>query len=207
MTGRQGFAGQADSHGKNVQWLRAGLKNREPEELARLSGAVLKENAEGTRYLQLDYWERKISIGLPDFVVAGVDEETEALILHYLHTADGTERGGRWLSLAELPDGAFYRQAYQGYSGDKLAFELQNDMEALQRAAVQLSGKEEEFGDLSFSFDVLPRMSLLLVYHYGDDEFPAAAQVLFSDSTSHCLPTDICAYLGRLLVDRILESR
>jgi len=203
------YNGQAASHGKAVTVLREELVRRDPVLLARNTGARMKDE----RCFLVTCWDRELSVSFPDFTVVDaenggpVDERTAQLVIHYFYTADGTEGGGKWVSLAELPDGAFYRQAYQGYSGNHLAMELQNDLKTLQRASVEIGGKPEEFGDLSYSFTVLPCLSLLLVYWRGDEEFPPSAQVLFSDSASHYLPTDICAALGRQLVDRLLEAR
>jgi hypothetical protein len=199
---------QADSHGKSVEVLREELKGRDIDVLTRHSGAV----PDG-EFCSITYWGSELRVMFHGFrVVDGttgdsVDEKTEQLIIHYLHTADGTEEGSGWVSLAELPDGAFYRQAYQGYTGDHLALELQNDLEELERACREIGGKPEELGDVSYSFRALPRLSLLMVYWRGDDEFPPSAQVHFSDTASHYLPTDICASLGRNLVERLLERR
>lgn len=202
---------QADSHGRDLGSLRADLKNRNPDRLTEYTGAQSEKDA--GRSFFITYWDSELTVSFPDFKVTHaqtgsvVDEGVETVLIHYFHTADGTEKGDGWVSLAELPDGAFYRNAYQGYSGDHLALKIQNDLELLKNLGQRLGGKLEEFGDLSFSFYVLPRIDLLVVYHRGDDEFPPSAQVLFSGSASHYLPTDIYAYLGRHLVVRILEAR
>jgi hypothetical protein len=202
---------QADSHGRDLGSLRADLKNRDPDRLAAYTGARSEEDA--GRSFFITYWDSELKVSFPDFTVTHAktdlvaDERVETILLHYFHTADGTEKGDGWVSLAELPDGAFYRNAYQGYSGDYLASEIQNDLESFKGFGQRLGGKPEEFGDLSFSFYVLPRIDLLVVYHRGDDEFPPSTHFLFSLSPSHYLPTDIYAYLGRHLVVRILEAR
>jgi hypothetical protein len=162
--------------------------------------------------LVISYWGQELVVRFPDITMihgdgaTAVDQKTEQLMVHYLHTADGTEGSGKWVSLAELPDGSFYRNAYQGYSGDHLALKIGDDLDYLKSAAITLGGNPENYGDLSYSFKPLPRLCLLLVYWRRDDEFPPSAQVHFSDSAPHCLPTDMCASLGRLLVDRLLEA-
>jgi hypothetical protein len=202
---------QPSSHGKSVDLLRNELRPRDPAMLARNTGAQLEDGDEES--LLITYWDRTLRIGVPEFTISDaergvpVDEKTDQLIIHYFHTADGTGGKDTWVSLAELPDGAFYRMAYQGYSGDYLALELQNDLACLHKVSLEIGGRPEAFGDVSYSFRVLPRLSLLVVYWKGDEEFPPSAQVLFSDTARHYLPTDICAYLGRLLVDRLLDAR
>ena len=201
---------QAKSHGRDLESLRADLKNRDPHHLAENTGArYVGEDSS----LFITYWDMQLKISFPDFTVVhagagmSVDEPVETVLIHYMHTADGSDKGETWVSLAELPDGSFYRQAYQGYSGNYLSSIVQNDLESLKNACRGLGGKPESYGDISYSFYVLPRIDLLLVYHRGDDEFPPSAQVLFSSSASHFLPTDIFAYLGRHLVVTVLEVR
>jgi len=202
---------QADSHGRDLESLRTDLKNRDPNQLVVYTGARHVEEEDSS--FSIAYWDMELKVSFPDFTVVHadtglkVDEKVEIVLIHYIHTADGTEKGEKWVSLADLPDGAFYRNAYQGYSGDHLASIVQNNLDSLNKACRKLSGKSENYGDLSYSFHVLPRIDLLLVYHRGDDEFPPSAQVLFSSSASHYLPTDIYAYLGRHLVVRVLEAR
>lgn len=202
---------QADSHGRDLESLRADLKNRDPNRLTEYTGALIVEEEDS--FIFITYWDMKLKVSFHDFTIVHadtgvrVDERVETVLIHYIHTADGAEKGKKWVSLAELPDGAFYRNAYQGYSGDHLASIVQNNLDSLNKACRKLRGEPENYGDFSYSFHVLPRIDLLLVYHRGDDEFPPSAQVLFSSSASHYLPTDIYAYLGSHLVVRILEVR
>ena len=201
---------QAHSHGKDLASLRSDLKSRDPFRLAENSGArfVEKDSA-----FFISYWNVQLRIGFPDFSVlhAGtrehVDEGVETVLIHYMHTADGVEKGHNWVSLSDLPDGSFYRHAFQGYSGNYLASIVQNDQDSLEKACRTLGGNPEGYGDLSFSFHVLPRIDLLLVYHRGDDEFDPSAQVLFSSSAGNFLPTDLHAFLGRQLVLAVLNAR
>jgi hypothetical protein len=51
----------------------------------------------------------------------------------------------------------------------------------------------------------LPRLSILVAYWSGDEDFPTSVQVLFESSTPHYLPTDVCAYLGSSLTRMLLK--
>jgi hypothetical protein len=201
---------QAKSHGRDLASLRAELRNRDPRQIAEQAGARFFERESA---LYMSFWGVELRVDFPEFTVSHgetrerTDDATEKVIIHYFHTADGSERGDDWVSLADLPNGSFYRHAYQGYSGDYLASLVQNDLDSLAHACRELGGRPESFGDLAYSFHVLPRIDLLLVYHRGDDEFPPSAQALFSSSASHFLPTDLYAHLGRQLVLKILEVR
>ncbi len=129
-----------------------------------------------------------------------------ALLLYYFKTADGVPLSGRWVSFADLPDGRFYNQAFQGYSGAELARAFQADLPAFERAALSLGGEPAGLGDASFSFQALPRAPLCAVYWRGDEEFPNSAQLLFDASASHYLTTNSYAVLGSTLTRRLIAA-
>ncbi len=134
---------------------------------------------------------------------------TQAMLLYYFHTADGTPLAGRWISFADLPDGRFYNQAFQGYTGGELQRHFKNDTEALGQAALRSSGSllPGAPGNLAFRFQALPRLPLILVIWEGDEDFPASYQFLFDAATAHYLPTDACAILGSTLTGRLKKRR
>ncbi|MGQ9616549.1 MAG: DUF3786 domain-containing protein [Spirochaetota bacterium] len=201
---------ESRAHRDAVIRLKEELRKREPEEIARRSGAPYREEGEGKGYFQMILFGEKIIVTYPEFDVLEADTENRAserfcaIVLHYLHKAEGSPEEGRWVSLAELPDGQFYRQAYQGYSGNRLMKIFGNDLGRFEKAATAAGGEKEEIGDASYSFRVLPRIPLLAVYWRGDEEFGPSCQILFDASVSHYLLTDMCAFLGSVLADRIL---
>jgi hypothetical protein len=187
---------------------RATLRETKPSKLVLRSGC--EQDADGD--FRLSFFWREYTISSDAFSVRRADTGEEmpsfiqSLILTYLATADGTTPSSRWIGFRELPDGMFYAQAFQGYSGGRLMRELQGGVDAFRRAAERLGGKPLSMGDAGYTFAVLPRVHLALVYWEGDEEFPSQARVLFEDSASHYLPTDGLAILGSQLVGKILKA-
>ena len=132
-------------------------------------------------------------------------EDLRILLLDYLRRGDGSTPTGKWIGYQELPDGAFYRNAFQGYSGDQLVRDL-GDVEAFRRVARSLDGEPLEMGDAGFAFRVLPKAPLAVVWWEGDDEFPANATVLFDEIAARYLPTDGLAILGRILCRALVKA-
>lgn len=128
------------------------------------------------------------------------------LLAHYFRTADGTPLSGHWVSLRELPGGLMYEAAFQGYSGSELARWLGPDFARLREIAPRLGAKPLDFGDYSFRLDVLPRVPIAVVCDEGDEEFPAAARLLFDAAAQHYLPTDALATLGGRLARLLLQA-
>jgi len=157
------------------------------------------------------FWQEYVISG-EDFCARRADTGDEvfsffqSLILTYLATADGTTPSSRWIGFRDLPDGMFYVQAFQGYTGDRLVRELPGGIEAFRRAAEKLGGEPLEIGSAGYSFTILPRVHLALVYWEGDEEFPSQARVLFEDTAARYMCTDGLAILGSQLVGRLLKA-
>jgi hypothetical protein len=190
-----------------VEEARTTLRGVRPGKLVLRSGC--EQDGDGDFRLTF-FWQEYVISG-DDFTVRRADtgEEpssfTQSLILTYLATADGTTPSSRWIGFRELPDGMFYVQAFQGYSGGRLVRELQGGIEAFRRTAEALGGEPLAVGDAGYVFTVLPRVHLALVYWEGDEEFLSQARVLFEDTSAQYMPTDGLAILGSQLVGRILK--
>jgi len=182
-----------------IEAARRELFEQDPHELARRGGLIHRDEALDLPLLGTTYtidWPG-LAIALPDG--SPCPEELTILVLDYLRRADGSLPSGEWIGFQELPDGSFYRQAFQGYSGDRLAADLAADIDRFRRAADALGGEPLSIGDAGYAFRVLPHVPLAVVWWDGDDEFPANATVLFDRDAGAYLPTDGLAILGRML--------
>jgi hypothetical protein len=127
-----------------------------------------------------------------------------ALLLYYFSVADGAPLSDRWISFSELPDGKFYNQAFQGYTGQRLVQVFKNNRQSFELAAARQDGRRLSHGDVGFMFQALPRIPLMVAYWQGDEDFPSNFQILFDASASHYLPTDAYAILGSTLTRRLV---
>ncbi|MCL5958099.1 MAG: DUF3786 domain-containing protein [Chloroflexi bacterium] len=186
------------------------LRTRDPRQLALRTGV---EYNEGESYFWLQIFGTDYAVSFPELIAreAATDHHVgsdwvQGLVVHYFRTADGTPLTGKWIAFRELPGGRNYSQAFQGYTGNKLVRALQNDVESFRFSALKFRGKTESMGDAAFSFQLLPRVSLAVVYWLGDDEFPPTSNFLFDSSASHYLPTDGLAVLGGRLCNLLLRG-
>jgi len=188
--------------------LREELRPRDPRAMAYKCGMEFGDGVLCARF----YGEPYV-ISFPDLVarVAATNQvcglNRTAMFLYYLQTADGAPLAGKWIAFRDLPGGMFYHQAYQGYSGNRLAKAIDNRIGVFERAAKNLGGMKLDLGDAAFAFDALPRVRVAAVYYAGDEDFPATANVLFDESASHYLPTDALAGVGSALVDRLTGAK
>ena len=191
-----------------MELAQAALRRQDADAITRRSGC--QRDADGD--LRLTFLGKEYVISPLDFRVRRTPGEEEpssflgSLILTYLANADGTPPSGRWIGFRDLPDAMFYVQAFQGYSGGRLARELPGGVQGFRRAAESLRGQPLELGSASYAFEVLPRLQLAVAYWEGDEEFPAQAQILFDQSASRYMTTDGLAILGSQLVGQLLRA-
>ncbi len=201
---------------RRLNELRAALADKPPEWVARAIGASYTERgaqAVASGQIDLSLWNRAIRITWPEWVAYPQGEDQplsdfdQALLLYHLNVADGAPLSGEWIAFSDLPDGRFYNQAFQGYTGKELARAFRDDRAAFEHAAQALGGQPHPLGDAAFIFEVLPRVPLLVVYWRGDEDLPSTCQVLFDAAASHYLPTDAYAILGSILTRRLISKR
>jgi len=195
----------AESMLRPIDELGQALRRREPMGLALRAGCEFDGHA-----LLLDYWRQPVRLSWPELAAVRASDSKpcstfdQAMLLYYLDCADGAPLAGEWIGYRELPDGAFYHQAYQGYSGNRLAQAFGNQPEAFAPAALAQGGEPiSGLGTTAFAFQPLPRIRLAAVLWPGDDEFAARGAVLFDAASSHYMTTDGLALLGGGLAGRL----
>jgi hypothetical protein len=177
-------------------------------EVADRSGATIDHDGN----LRVEFLRREYAIDHAEWTVKRADDGAvppsimQSLILTYLYTADGTTPVDRWVSFRELPNGLFYAQAFQGYTGDELIRHLAGDVAAFKQASKKLGGAALAIGDAGYAFQVLPRIKLAVTMWAGDDEFPSHAQVLLQETAPQYLITDGLAIVGSLLIGQIVKA-
>jgi len=202
-----------DRFTRRVNELKEDLSQKKPSYLAAAASAEFHPRDSDKGEFNLLLWGNEVCLSYPDFCAH--DRRTGNLLiqmdlvmlLYYFNTADGTAKTGRWISFSELPDGKFYNQAFQGYTGQHLVRSFRDDMATFEYAATSLGGTPFPLGSASFTFKVLPLVSLLVVFWQGDEDFPSSFQILFDASSSHYLPTDAYAILGSMLTSRLIKAK
>jgi hypothetical protein len=191
-----------------VQEAQAKLRASDRVMVAQRSGATIDQSGN----LRVAFLQREYVIDHTAWTVQRAGDGVappalmQSLILTYLYTADGTPPVDRWVGFRELPNGLFYAQAFQGYTGAALVRELKGDVAAFKRASEKLQGAALAIGDTGYVFPVLPHLKLAAVMWTGDDEFPPQAHVLFQESAPHYLVTEGLAIVGSLLIGQIVKA-
>lgn len=198
--------------GDRVDEIRAKLKEKKPETLASRTGAIYKPETEGGEF-RLPFWGREVVIRFPEFTGVYADSGEPintfdlTMLAYYFDIAEGAPITGEWIAFNQIPGGMFYAQAFQGYSGDALSKVFGNDSEAFIDANEKLGGRREFFGNLAYSYQVLPRVPIMVVCWLGDEDFPSSYRFLFDSNAHRQLVTDAYAILGSNLTRRLIRAQ
>ncbi len=195
----------------------AALRDMVPQLVAYRSGVVYQASGIGAGGMEtgefiLPFWDEEYAIKWPEGKVRELSSRrsplitTQILLLHYLITADGIPLADRWIAFREFPDGLIYDGAFQARSGDRIAAAFGHDKERFIRAGHALGGVRLTYGDASFMFRLLPRLPVAVILHLADEEFLAAASVLFDATAEHYLDIEDLAVLGGIVASRLIKA-
>lgn len=193
---------------RRLDELRTELHTCQPQVVADRCGGTYQDEA-----IYFEYWGQRISIPWfslePEFVDQGTPCSTfdRAMLMYYLHTAKGVDLADQWIAFRELPGGAFYHQAFQGYSGNRVARRFGEQPEDFEHAAQKLGGlRLPTLAPFAYAFQPLPRLRLAAALWPGDEDFAARASILFDAAADQYLTTDGLALMGAGLAGRLLHS-
>lgn len=186
--------------------MQAKLRNIPIESLIEHTG-IIEENGR----LFIDVFFKKYEIVLDNFDI--LDDAgkplyiiLKSIVLKYLTMSDGILPSGNLISFRELPGGSNYCHAFQGYAPDRLSTHFKEDIHRLHQVCLKISGRPINLADLSFEFDVFPRIKVVLAYYLGEETFPSQASLLFDSNVDHYMVTAGMASIGYHLVDIIIKN-
>jgi hypothetical protein len=193
------------------------LKGRDAAELARECGgrprgAVVEVDCLG-RTLAVDVGAGEVRVVTEDGGPVGdspAADSLAAVAARYVMLARGLpDDPGPDVGFADWPDARNYAGPFKGRALGALVGVFGRDAEAFARAAEGLGGEAVEIdasGAVAFRLRVFPLVTVTVILHPGDDEFPADGQMLFPRGLFEAFaPDDVVAY-GEL-VSRALRGR
>jgi hypothetical protein len=189
-----------------IKRMQEKLRNIPKAQLIENSG-VIEENGR----LLIDIFFQKYAIDPDNFDIIDATGDPlyvmlKSIVLTYLTLSDGILPSGNLISFRELPDGSNYCHAFQGYAPDRLSKHFNEDIHRLHQVCLEIGGRPIDLADLSFEFDVFPRLKIVIAYFIGEDSFPSRASLLFDSNVNHYMVTAGIASIGYHLVDIIIKN-
>lgn len=199
-----------DDYNQAAALARGRLSERNPDLVARFSGADMVRDKEGETAFSLLFLNQALRITWPDMKVLSektaeeIPIQQQVLILHYLHGAwasSGAEPAGEWISFQEVPDGRFYIDAFQRRAKNPLVQTFGQKPQLMIKLAGQAYGALPfDQGDASALVRPLPRIPMALILWEGDEDFPPEGNILFDRTIIELLSAEDIAWLAGTVV-------
>ena len=150
---------------------------------------------------------RPVTVSWPDMVSRFADDgaetasNTRILLARLLLEGALVPSAGQMLAYTDMPWGNVYAQQFRGRCILRMAGTYGSDLPGFAAACARVSGAAAQSGDASFDLPFLPELTVRLILWEGDEEFPAAAQILFSDNFSSAFSAEDIAVVGDVLLN------
>ena len=117
--------------------------------------------------------------------------ELELLLIFYLLEAKDIPLSGKWVNEFSLRGGALFFRGPHAIRNQALAGLYGYDINEFKQACTKLCGQSVQMGDVAYRFQILPRIPVLVVLWFGDEEFEPAAKLLMDATLDQHLPLDV----------------
>ncbi len=190
--------------------LAAQLGRLDPGEVAARSGAVW----DGGR-LRLPFFDRAFLISFPHLSIteesaSGGEEPSpwlKLLLGRYLASARELPFSDAYLSFRQLPESAALQGGFAAVVAEPLQRLFGHDLYGFRQACRRRGGQPvPDMGDAAFQFLALPRIMLLVILFVGEEDLPAAVNILFDASSQHHLGAEDLFILGEYLSATLREE-
>ena len=123
-----------------------------------------------------------LKAGQGDGDASSLTEYERILLACLLLEGTVTPASGSYISYAEIPNGTTYYQAYKRRCLDRFVKRFGADVEGFKRASSRIGGVAISEGDVAYEIEFVNGVFVRLILWEGDDEYPANAQITYSDN-------------------------
>ena len=139
----------------------------------------------------------------PDFADEGWTDKDRILALRFL--LDGKRPGAAvgFLTYRELPWGETYDRQFHARCIARLAGTYGTRAKAFSDACVRLGGRPVGKTGTGYAVEFMPGLTVQLLLWEADEDFPASAQILFSDNFPAAFSAEDCVYVCEYILKRL----
>lgn len=192
--------------GKPLEHYTALFAAADPAEIERRTGFAYTDGA-----FELTLLSRPVRVRWPGMEAEFSDSgkalcpASRILLGRFLLEGALVPSSGKFKAYAELPWGSVYNAQFTGRCIRRLAASYGSDLERFAAACEGLSGKKTDGADAAYELAFLPGLIIRLSLWEGDDEFPASAQILFSDNFPAAFTAEDIAVAGDITLNALKD--
>ncbi len=120
-----------------------------------------------------------------------ITTELGLLLIFYLLEAKDIPLSGKWVNEFSLRGGALFFRGPHAIRNQSIAGRFGYDIDGFKKVCSKLCGQPVQMGDVAYRFQILPRIPVLVVLWFGDEEFEPAAKLLMDATLDQHLPLDV----------------
>ena len=173
-----------------------------PEEMSASSHVPYAEGK-----FRLTLLSRPVSVSWPEMETHYEDDgsatasNVRILLARLIMEGTIVAAGGKMLAYTDMPWGNVYAQQFRGRCILRLAGTYGSNIAGFISACEAMGGIKAASGDVSYDLPFLPGLTVRLILWEGDDEFPAQAQILFSDNFPSAFQAEDNAVTGDIILN------
>lgn len=190
--------------GKPIEQYQAQFAASDPKILSEKSGIMF----DGEKFV-LSLMNREVYISYPSMEVTFADNGAEAadytriLLSRLVMEGCVVPAKGEMLAYTDMPWGNVYAVQFRGRCIMRLAGTYGHNIQGFRDGCEKLGFIKASAGDVSYDVPLLEGLTVRLIMWEGDDEFPAAAQILFSDNFPAAFTAEDMAVVGDVILNAL----
>lgn len=111
--------------------------------------------------------------------------------IHYLLKVKQLEKSNDWISEKDIPGGPTFFRGPHEIPTTLISNRFRNDIIDFKRICERLNGIPLNMADAAYQFEITPRIPVAVLYWIGDEDFPAESKLLYDDTITEHLASDI----------------
>ncbi len=162
---------------------------------------------------EIPFFDEVITLKVPAFTftsskAGSVNLVTRIILLHYLLAASGEQLKAveERIPYEDVPGCGNYLPVFERRALKPLQTAFGHDRYLFLDAGILLGGRQESFGDASFTVHAFPMVPITVILWEGDEEFPPSARMLFDPSIPGYLPLEDIVVVAKLAATRIMKA-
>ena len=185
------------------------FREMDPLQMAKRSGCDYRDGA-----FEIQLMNRRVKLSFPEMETSYEDgtktaDNVRILLARYVMEGVQAESSGKMYSYPEMPWGPVYEVQFRGRCISRMAGTYGHNIKGFQEGMEKIGAKEarEESGrfasgaDCAYDIPFLPKLTIRALIWEADEEFPASAQILFSDNFTLAFTAEDMAVIGDIFLN------
>jgi len=185
------------------------FREMDPQQMAKRSGCEFSDGA-----FEIQLMNRRVKLTFPEMETFYEDgsktaDNVRILLARYVMEGVQAESSGKMYSYPEMPWGPVYEVQFRGRCISRMAGTYGHNLKGFQegmerigaKEAREASGRFASGADCAYDIPFLPKLTIRALIWEADEEFPASAQILFSDNFPLAFTAEDMAVVGDIFLN------